>query len=79
MPNPTCLEVGVTEVDPMLVDLCDVRRLVLGSELVDQALRILGLGDDAGEMARERWIIRVEPLLDCPGGHLMRQGPFGRC
>ena len=43
----------------------DVRRLVLGREVVDQALRVLGLeGDDARELALVVRVVGVEPLGD---------------
>ncbi len=43
----------------------DVRRLVLVREVVDQALRVLGLeGDDAGELALVVRVVGVEALGD---------------
>ena len=42
-----------------------MRTLVLGREVVDQALGIFGLeGDDAGEVAGKRRVVDVEPFLD---------------
>jgi hypothetical protein len=43
----------------------DVRRLVLLREVVEQALRVLGVVvDDACEVTLVVWVVVIEPLLD---------------